>query len=34
MAKETVHPTIEGIINYINMNTSGALMITGHYVLP
>lgn len=31
MAKEIVHPIIEGISNYINMNTSGALMITGHW---
>ena len=31
MAKEIVHPIIEGITNYIKMNTSGALMITGHW---
>ncbi len=31
MAKEALHPIIEGITNYINMNTSGALMITGYW---
>lgn len=31
MAKEALHPIIEGITNYIKMNTSGALMITGHW---
>ena len=31
MAKEMIHPIIEGITNYIKMNTSGALMITGHW---
>lgn len=31
MAKEMIHPIIEGITNYINMNTSGALMITGYW---
>ena len=31
MAKEMIHPIIEGITNHINMNTSGALMITGYW---
>ena len=31
MAKEMIHPIIEGITNYINMNTSGALIITGYW---
>lgn len=26
MAKEALHPIIEGITNYIKMNTSGALI--------
>ena len=31
MAKEALHPIIEGISNYLEMKTTGALMITGHW---
>ena len=31
MAKEALHPIIEGISNYFEMKTTGALMITGHW---
>lgn len=31
MAKEMIHPMVEGITNYIKMKTSGVLMITGHW---
>ena len=30
-SKEKLHPIIDGVINYINMNNSGALLITGNW---